>query len=406
MTQPERTLDRYRIRAALTTALGSLTDGQRLTLVDLGAERLVTWEMSRDPVGTPTGTARPGIPWSDVFEGADRPEDVLARAVPSGAVMLACTRPDGVYATKALDDLRRAHPDAPVFLLDDVARFPIRDLLKDVVADQPLTQWYDLVVLERSPSGRLSIGHRQLFVVNARRGDRTILTVDCEPSGAGGTAFAVVAHGEHDQGFRLVGVQSAKVPPGRYEVTAELRRPGLVRFDGLTVRPRRDERDWGRLVADVPQRLPDAGSGVHLVCAIETSGPADQVAERIARAEDVVVHAGAELHDRVRVSVLTYGPHRLERAAPDVPETVLVWDAPANAAGAALGRLADRPPEPVGYPVAARLECALTLVADRLHSTHGRAALLTIGDRPPNPLRAATGSALPCPRRRDAMTAW
>ena len=53
----------------------------------------------------------------------------------------------------------------------------------------------------------------------------------------------------------LVSMASAKLPPGTYTVTATLRRPGTVSFDGLPAPLRKDTRSWAELCATVPGRL-------------------------------------------------------------------------------------------------------------------------------------------------------
>ena len=47
----------------------------------------------------------------------------------------------------------------------------VDDLLREATARVPLPQWYELVLLERRPSGRLELTAKQLFERGALRND-------------------------------------------------------------------------------------------------------------------------------------------------------------------------------------------------------------------------------------------
>ncbi|WP_019629294.1 hypothetical protein [Actinomadura atramentaria] len=386
------------VRKAAAAAIADLSGERPLLVADLAAEGLVRWDLHRDAADTPRGRSRPVIPWDELAT-----DDALLRAVrtprPTG-LLLVNTFPEGARGAAALDALRAAHPHA-VAVSSDVR---LGELLRDVIAHTPLTRWYDLVTLNPTPEGRLGLGTRQLFPVGARRGDSNPLAVDVEVADEHGTVLAVVASGK-ERRYSLVKKDAVRLAPGRYTLDAELRGPGRVRFrlpdaDAAVVP---DEREWEALVASVPDRMPPRVTAAHLVVAVEQGDGDERDADRLARAEQVVASAADDLRDRLRVSVLTYGPHAFERRAPDEPVAVRIWEGGAARALEALDAAAHSDPPPRGYPRAAALECALTEVARRLGppGRDVRTAVLALGARPPFPPRVHPSEILPCPARND-----
>ena len=256
------------------------------------------------------------------------------------------------------------------------------------------------MVLRRTGLGRLVLKGCQLFPPGAEAGDSQPFAIRCEPSDQYGTAFAVVAH-EQVRRFELVSVKSALLPPCSYQLTAELRRPGLVRFRGLPAELHADPRSWPELVAAVPPQF-ETPEPAHLICAIEVSGPGKQVLERIDRIEQLIRHVANDADGRLLVSVISYGPHSFDRSAPEVPTSILSWAAPGTMALAELDRLRQRGPAEIGYPRAAQLECMLTELAGLLAPQDGRPVLVTAGSRPAFPVRVDPRTEIiPCPRRHD-----
>jgi hypothetical protein len=204
---------------------------------------------------------------------------------------------------------------------------------------------------------------------------------------------------------RLLSVHSARLTPGRYLLTAELMRPGKVRFTGLGELTR-DPRDWSDLVAAVPSQLPPRAGPAHLICAVEVCGPDAKVEERLSRVRQVVSFLSAELAGLLRVSLVAYGAHSYDdRSAGEHPVEVTAWQVAPEHALAALEPLEERGAITEGYPYyphAAQLEDMLDAVARRLPaSEHMRTVLLTVGDRPPHPVRANRSLILPCPHPHD-----
>jgi hypothetical protein len=268
-----------------------------------------------------------------------------------------------------------------------------------MIVDDVLTQWYELVVLRRTRSGRLVLEGCQLFPPSAQRGDRQPFTIRCEPGGEDGTVFAVVTC-EPPRDFSLVSVESASLAPGSYDLTAELMRPGLVRFHGLPSELRADHRSWAELMASIPARI-DLYQPAHLVFAVEVSGTAEQVQERLFRIEQLI-RLVASAQDQTRFSLLSYGPHSFDRRVPEEPVRTMTWASASDEALAALEDLTNREATDTSYGRAAQLECALTKVATRITERHGRPVVVTVGSRPAFPHRLdPVSEILPCPHRNN-----
>lgn len=288
------------------------------------------------------------------------------------------------------------HLQEPAFEHDE----PLYDSLGRAIADDTLTHAYELVVLRRTRLGRLMLGGHQLFPHSARRGDYKTFTIRCGPSDQNGTAFAVVAvEGVRD--FQLVSVESANIFPGTYEVTAELLRPGLVRFHGLPADLRSEHRSWTELVDAIPVKI-DLPERAHVICAVEVSGTVDQVEERISRVEQLIGLVTENTEHELAFSLVSYGAHSFDWKVLEDPAKAVAWASGADTAMSALGVLRDRGPAETGYTRAAQIECMLAKVASRLGMQHGRPVLVTAGSRPPYPQRMDPRTEiLPCPQRND-----
>jgi hypothetical protein len=206
--------------------------------------------------------------------------------------------------------------------------------------------------------------------------------------------------------FELVSLASARIPPGTYDVTATLLRPGRVRFDGLPVKLTEDSRNWLEVVAAVPDRLDKIGPA-HLIMAIELCGTADDLAARAERGRQLVRDVRDGTDGPVAFSLLTYASHSHDRGTADEPVAVLAWaETEARPLDDRLGELEKRKPAVSRYPRAAQVECMLAEVAQRLHGSEtapaARPVLVTVGDKPAFPHRLDPASGiLPCPRRND-----
>ncbi|QFG24586.1 hypothetical protein [Actinomadura sp. WMMB 499] len=385
------------LQKSLTKLIRGLSGHHRLIVVEAAADGINAYQISRDANGVPAGRFWHRT-WEDLSaDGAPVKDRVVAaaRLDPAAATLLACTFPDGAEPAQAVAWLQAAVPDAQTCVAPGAA---IGELLRRAIDAEPLTRLYELVTLTADPGGRLRFTGRVLFPVGSRRHDTVPLDLRFLPTGELGAALAVVSWS--DRRFRLVSVQRANVPPGRYEVVAELARPGRVRFHGLPDEPVRDDRTWDELVASVPDRLPPAPPDVHLVCAVETAGPPERVAARLDRAGQVV-RAAAAGGAGLTVSLVGYGPHAFVRRPPPAVRVIAERRSPEDVQRA-LDALRDREPGDPGYPRAAAVECALAEVERLLTAADpARPALLLIGDRPPHPAAVSPSEVLPCPAAAD-----
>ncbi|MFF4418149.1 hypothetical protein ACFYY8_36955 [Streptosporangium sp. NPDC001559] len=394
------------LRKTFTEAVAELGGTRRLCVAEVAAQGVTVFDLHRDEAGTPRGHGREVVRWTDSEDTLGGPGDrqtVLdaVRASADTTVVLVGSAPGDSRAEEAMEWLRAAHPRAFSFTRSGLR---VEALLREVVADEPLCRSYELVVLRRHPAtNRLELACAPLFAIDTQRGSSSAVTVRCEPSDEQGTAFVVVAW--QDRRPALLSVHTAKVPPGLYEITAELERPGRVGFSGLPGLTR-DGRSWTELVAAVPYRLEPSVGPAHLICAVEISGAAERVHERLRRVSQMITTISGELDDRLQVSLVAYGAHSFQRKVLDDPIDVADWQVPAERARRSLELLEERVREREavyrGYTGAAMVEDMLAEVASRLPAAfQGRTALLTVGDGPPHPPRAHHSEILPCPRRID-----
>lgn len=273
-------------------------------------------------------------------------------------------------------------------------------------ADYVLDQRYELVVLEQAPDYRLELSTISLFGPGAIQGARRPFRVRCTTGpGESGTAFVVVTC-PRPQDYQVLSIQAIKLPPGTYDVTARLVASGEVRFSGPPGRWREDLRSWREIVATVPDQL-DQPTQTHLIVAVEVSGDPDHVLERIDRAAQLIRRAAEGCGEGLRVSLLSYGPHRFHRENIEQSPRVLCWAQTSDDALAELTLLTEQPCPELGYWQAAQLECLLTLLTTRIRPAEGRPVLVTIGSRPAFPAQVdVTSEILPCPKRNDWRTAW
>jgi len=396
---------------ALARRVRQLAHGKTLTIAEFTEPGVIRWEVRRGEDGIARAWCWPATPWerlrywpATVWEWLCREGSLSAEAVraamnPEGDALAICTAPGHANAVQALTVAGVAPAGTSLAGAGGslIADAELVGVLTDVLRRDPLTMWYELLVQRRVGGGYLGNWTVPLFPRGAQRGDKEQLTVRCERSGVAGMVFAVVAR-DQMRAYRLVSKQSAVIAPGTYEVTGELVRPGKVRFTGLPVRLRDDPRDWDEIARTVPDRLVRP-QPAHLIMAIESSGAASDVRERIGRAEQLVRCVAGEPDSQARFSLLCYGPHAVHRTDPDVPVSGLVWgDGPAGVLDM-LRWLAEREPAPMGYPSAAQIECMLAEVIARLGTPgggEGRPVLVTIGARPAFPDRVNPSRVIPC----------
>jgi hypothetical protein len=381
------------LRDDLTEAVVRLSGSLQLAVVDLTARGMAVFRVWRDVAGTPRAEGPSVVLW-EVFT----PED--GRAIlqePHTTAFVIDSSPSGPAKDAALSRLVDVLPPPRRRTTGEP---DVSGMLKEIISGEPLRGAYDLVALRQDPdTGRLDLSSLPLFPLESRRGDTARVDVRCEPTGGHGTAFAVVSWLDREP--NLVSVQSAVVEPGGYRVTAELVRPGRVRFSGVPgLAP--DRRDWAALLASVPERLDPPPRPAHLICAVEVSGSTTQVTTRLSRVGQAITVVAGERRDGLLVSLVAYGSHPLDGRAPGPPVQVCAWQSAPDGALRALKALEQQPAGAHGAPHAAQLEDMLAEVADRLHGPgRERTVLLTVGLRRPHPPRTDPSKILPCPHRHD-----
>ena len=204
--------DEDSVRQALMTEVALLDKGTIFSVVEFGADGITGWEVWQDKAGVPRARHWPCEPASDRTDPSVLYEHRLRPLTTGRRLLIIFDALHELYAD-AFEVLRAARPEAPVYY----CTVPLASLLRDVIAEIPLTCWYELVVLRQTESRRLVLDSRQLFPPGAQRGYREQFRIRCEPSDEHGTVFAVVA-------VRLA-ASSLSRPVHRH-------RPGRLRADG------------------------------------------------------------------------------------------------------------------------------------------------------------------------------
>jgi hypothetical protein len=386
---------------ALSEGIARITPRTKLTIAEFRAgARAEAWHVRRDENGTPTADRWP------IETAVLRDPDAFYRQVrPAFIVRTGGNSPEDPSA-----QLLRSRQ-----LPGYECQTPLDQILREAIRVSPLVAAYELALLDLASDrhhgdGRLELAGLPLFPIGASHGDKTQFQVRVEPTAGDGTSFVIVTRDRQpnvapkNQAFQPVQIQSAAVPPGTYDLTAELTRPGRVVIHGLPVElgrpcgPGQLLSSWEGARRQVPERLPRA-EPVHLICLVEACGGSDRLHTRIDRLVKLV-NAAAALSPQLVVTVVSYGPHSVTWAAPDEAPAVRAWAAPADRAEHVLHELGDQRPNDREYLRAAQLECVLAWLASYLSDREGRLVLVAAGGRPPHPHRMDPSTQIiPCPDR-------
>jgi len=409
-----RALSDDEVHEALCDELGRLSGRATFTVAEFAAGAASIFEISRDEHGTPAAVrweyacedGAPHVADEDRWSGAMADPESFCRGVAPRLVV----RPPGRLPSGLSGLLSGLRPEVPVY----TCQAPLPELLRAAVRESPLVLGYELAVLKRVPAGRtgparLALTGQPLFSPGETQGRQVSIRVTCEPTDAEGTAFAVVTREPRPdlprqaQRLRPLQIQAAAVPPGSYDLTAVLARPGQVRFQGLPAALGPADRSWEELYRLVPGQLA-THAPVHLVCLIETCGGDERLKQRLYRLEELIARAQAGARP-LRVSVVAYGAHGVAWKVADAPPEIRAWAATGREAVSALRGLVGRRADEREYQRAAQLECALALVRERLAATGGRPVIVTAGGRPAHPPGLDTASLIiPCPDWVDGMS--
>ena len=401
------------VHEALCDELGRLPGSATFTVAEFAAGTASIFEISRDEHGTPSA-----VRWRYACEDGAlqvEGEDRWSGAITDPERFYRCVAPRFIVRTPQRlpsgpsDVLSGRRPEVPVYTCE--ASLP--ELLRAAVRESPLVLGYELAVLKRVPASqtgpaRLVLTGQPLFSPGETQGCQVSIRVTCEPTDAEGTAFAVVTREPRPdlprqaQQLRPLQIQAAVVPPGRYDLTAVLARPGQVRFQGLPAALGSSGRSWEELERLVPGQLATQ-EPVHLVCLIEVCGGDDRLKQRLYRLEELISRAQIGARP-LRVSVIAYGAHGVAWKVEDSPPEIRAWAAPGDQAVNALRGLVGRQTDEREYQRAAQLECALALVRERLAAT-GQAGDRDRGRAAAHPPGLDTSSLIiPCPGWVDGMS--
>lgn len=381
------------VHDTLSDELTRITGNSAFIIAEFGIMGATIWRLYRDENGTPRAEQ------PRVSQSVMKDPDAFYRDVdPVFIVRTSAALPDYLF------DLLATARGVPVY----ECRTPLEDQIRRAITDSPLVLGYELAVFKQVPpgrpdGGRLVLAGHQLFPPGVTAGYRAVVRVRCEPTDGDGTVFAVVTRERHpdippnDQALRPVSVQSAVIPPGIYEVGAELARPGRVLLHGLPAPLSKFSGSWDSISQQVPDRLTSA-EAVHLVCLVEVSGDDDRLDLRIDRLSQLIDEA--ERGGQLNVSVIAYGPHSVAWRVDEQPVAVHAWAAQGARAVQELRGLTRRHRDEREYRRAAQVECALDMVARHLSDRDGRPVIVTAGGRPPHPPAMDTRTTIiPCPER-------
>src|SRR5580704_19565785 len=365
------------VHEALSDELGRLSGSATFTVAEFAVGAASIFEISRDEHSTPIA-----VRWRYACEDGAlqvEGEDRWSGAMADPERIYRCVAPRFIVRTPQPlpSGLSGPRPGVPVYTCEA----PLAELLRAAVRESPLVLGYELAVLKRGSASqtgpaRLVLTGQPLFSPGETQGRQVSIRVTCEPTDAEGTAFAVVTREPRPdlprqaQQLRPVQIQAAVVPPGSYDLTAVLVRPGQVRFQGLPAALGSPGRSWEELERLVPGQLATQAP-VHLVCLIEVCGGDDRLKQRLYRLEELISRAQIGARP-LRVSVVAYGAHGVAWKVEDSPPEIRAWAAPGDQAINALRGLVGRQTDEREYQRAAQLECALALVRERLAATGGR----------------------------------
>lgn len=384
--------------ALLVDCISGLHTGRgALTIVAFDATSAVFSRIERDRHGTPAYHPAGTIRWDNDPLGETIPVPG-ARAITAANPNLPIVLIHKPGAHPSFDDLvsaARLRSDASTSVREYHFDGDVLRAIREAIARSPIAAAYELVALHQTESGELRPDNVPLFPSGAAEGALVQVVITCPPSDDHGTVLALLSFPDRvpaPPGTAVITrdleprddpmlVTSAKVPPGRYILTAELLSPGAVRLTGLPAEPRPDPRPWREIMATVPERVQPL-QPAHLIFAIEADAPGPVMDGRFSAAE-AVINAVENTGTQVSVSIVLYGWQSAPGFASASSPMWLAWRVGITQALAALG----------GSPILlaaspgqhSDIDKALQLIADRLDSdpSEGQVALVTIGLRSP-----------------------
>ncbi|MEU8362148.1 hypothetical protein AB0C27_39635 [Nonomuraea sp. NPDC048882] len=140
-----------RLRSALASAVSALRGSRHLNVVELGAAGVTTFDVHRDETGTPRAATGLMLAWRELGTPPGRRRIVQAAGgVSDEAVVIVCSAPGEDLPDLAGSWLAETRPGS---VLERVPGLKVAELLREVVADEPLQQPYGLIGLIPDPLG-------------------------------------------------------------------------------------------------------------------------------------------------------------------------------------------------------------------------------------------------------------
>ena len=368
----------------LSIAIASLSSDRQIKLLDLRTAVQTAIVIKLDDLGVPRIQEVSGVS----LDFADRA---------SNASVLVCVGSNDIIPGP-VERLLRDQPSAALFRVSSDTS--VRSVAAEVIANSSIRQRYELILARVAPgSGRILLSSALLFPSGSRRGATAELTVKSVCSDKTGTVLAVVAWDPVVPVARLISAFSTTQAPGSLLVRSKLLGPGLVEFTepaGVT---------WeGRSLDELLESIPGSINSVyeaHLICAVDTTGAAAEVAARLYRVEKFItsMHTQFPADGQLKVGIVAYGAHRRKKRQQDDRVVITDWGSPPRDAARSLGRLGAARPDEDG---ASQVEDALAAIEGQLRRERQsqRTALVVFGDGQPYP--AKDSDAIPaCPRGHD-----
>jgi hypothetical protein len=365
----------------LGAAVADLSHDLRLTVVDLVRSAAI-YQVSLDSLGVPRVQQL-----ADTRNGGS--PDITA-----DMSFLVCALPD----TRLPESLQPLVHDRPQSWIQVAPETDVLKTLRDVIANSPIRQRYELVLGHAVPSrNRILLSSVELFPPGAKRGAVAELMVRSVCTSEGGTVLAVVAREDRDSHTpRLLSADSIRLEPGPQQILAELVHPGEVRFiEPADVTP--DRRSLSALMDAVPPLL-NTADRTHLICAVDVTGLASRVAARLYRVEMFMMEIRRYFPaaGQLKVGLIAFGAHRAKNRGIDDRIIVTDWASNLDDAAKSLGKLGAAAPD---EDRVAQVEDALAEIERRLRAgQEGRLTSVVIfGDGQPYPAQS-TETMQACPK--------
>ena len=417
--------DEESARRAITSILRDLDRGDELVVVEIAQEGVAVTQVALDTFGSPVlRRDQPVLAWTDLLPmlsgqadeclfqlagsiaGRDRArlQRCLSDGIPAitRRVLVICRLAGWLIPEQAARLVSASRSATLIRVARTAERSSQGGLLDSLAAGMPLRRGYGVVVALIDPvTGAVSTGTRRLFKPGDVPGTESSLTLRRGPGDPDSTALAIAVG--NGSGQEIMSVYS--VPPTAgltYQVRAILDAPGRVRFtEPRGISP--DARAWSDVLATIPLHVDMPPGPVDLVCAMELSGPKEEVDRRKDLVRDLLELLADEYpgENLLRVGLLGCTDHVF---APGEEKRRVVRREQLAPPASALKALAKFKGAEVRYSAAAPLEDMLHEASRMLADSRAASRatrLLMVAKRRPHPRALGRENIIPCPFRCD-----